>query len=174
APTGKSALTRAVADNLFKLMAYKDEYEVARLMTDRSFANRIAAQFEGDFQLHYHLAPPLLARRNACGELQKSRFGPSTRWAFELLARCKWLRGTALDLFGRSAERQQERSLIADYRTSMQEVMRTLAPHNHASALLLASVPQQIKGYGHVKEKSIHGTRAKWSEAMAAFRAAKP
>ena len=172
AALGKTTLTLAVAKNLFKLMSYKDEYEVARLHRDRAFLARIQSQFEGDFQVHYHLAPPLLARRNERGELQKRKFGPATRWAFQLLSACKGLRGTPLDIFGFTSERKQERALIADYRGSIEEVLAALAPHNHAAALQLAQVPEQIKGFGHVKERNALAARARWTEAMAAFRCA--
>ena len=172
AALGKTTLTLAVAKNLFKLMSYKDEYEVARLQRDRAFLARIQSQFEGDFQVHYHLAPPLLARRNERGELQKRKFGPATRWAFQLLSACKGLRGTPLDIFGFTSERKQERALIADYRGSIEEVLAALAPHNHAAALQLAQVPEQIKGFGHVKERNALAARARWTEAMAAFRCA--
>ena len=172
AALGKTTLTMAVAKNLFKLMSYKDEYEVARLQRDRAFLARIQSQFEGDFQVHYHLAPPLLARRNERGELQKRKFGPATRWAFQLLSACKGLRGTPLDIFGFTSERKQERALIADYRGSIEEVLAALAPHNHAAALQLAQVPEQIKGFGHVKERNALAARARWTEAMAAFRCA--
>jgi hypothetical protein len=107
APLGKTQLTEAVARGLFKLMAYKDEYEVARLHTDRAFLGRIAGQFEGDFKLHYHLAPPLLAKTNDKGELIKRPFGPWMGVAFQVLARLKFLRGTDFDPFGRSAERRR-------------------------------------------------------------------
>jgi indolepyruvate ferredoxin oxidoreductase len=161
-----------VAKNLFKLMAYKDEYEVARLQRDAGFLARIEAQFEGDFQVHYHLAPPLLGRRNERGELQKRKFGPATRWVFQLLAACKGLRGTPLDVFGLTSERQHERALIADYRDSIEEILATLAPHNHGAALQVALIPEQIKGFGHVKERNILAARVKWTESMAAFRQA--
>ena len=170
---GKTTLTLAVAKNLFKLMSYKDEYEVARLHRDRSFLAAIAAKFEGDFQLHYHLAPPLLARRNERGELQKRKFGPATRWAFELLASCKGLRGTPLDIFGYTRERKQERALVVEYRDRIEEILVKLAPHNHANALQVALVPEQIKGFGHVKERSLHSARGKWTELMTVFRSGK-
>ncbi|MEY2951976.1 MAG: hypothetical protein RLZZ401_63, partial [Pseudomonadota bacterium] len=126
--TGKSLpLAEAVARGLFKLMAYKDEYEVARLHSDPAFHARIARQFEGDFKLHYHLAPPLLARRNARGELQKTAFGPAMGVAFKLLARLKGLRGTVLDVFGKTEERRTERALIAEYHDSILGLLPTLS-----------------------------------------------
>ena len=112
---GSSRLTEAVARYFFKLMAYKDEYEVARLYTDGAFEQRLAAQFEGDYKLVFNLAPPLLARRNPKGELVKQEFGPWMFKAFRLLARLRRLRGTPLDPFGRTAERRTERRLIDDY-----------------------------------------------------------
>jgi indolepyruvate ferredoxin oxidoreductase len=169
---GQTTLTRAVAHNLFKLMSYKDEYEVARLHTDAGFLKGIRDRFEGDFQLHYHLAPPLLARRNDRGVLQKSKFGPRTRWAFAILARARRLRGTALDIFGYTPERRQERLLINDYRRDLQEILITLNAGNHATALALALLPQEIKGFGHVKERAIVASRAKWAALMSAFRVA--
>ena len=172
AALGKTTLTTAVAKNLFKLMAYKDEYEVARLQRDPGFLARIEAQFEGDFQLHYHLAPPLLARRNVRGELQKRKFGPATRWVFQLLAAGKGLRGTPLDIFGYTLERRHERALIADYHDGIEEILATLAPHNHAAALQVALIPEQVKGFGHVKERNIISAREKWVELRAAFRTA--
>ena len=110
APLGKTTLTEAVARYLFKLMAYKDEYEVARLHTDPGFLNKVNAMFEGDFKLNYHLAPPLIAAKNEKGELQKQQFGPWMLTGFRLLAKLKGLRGTAFDIFGRSEERQMERT----------------------------------------------------------------
>ncbi len=172
AALGKTALTTAVAKNLFKLMAYKDEYEVARLQRDPAFLARIEAQFEGDFKVHYHLAPPLLARRNERGELQKRKFGPGMRWVFQLLAAGKGLRGTPLDIFGFTSERQSERALITDYRDSVEEILATLGSHNHAVALQVAQVTERIKGFGHVKERSMLAARSQWDEAMTAFRAA--
>jgi indolepyruvate ferredoxin oxidoreductase len=169
---GQTTLTRAVAHNLFKLMSYKDEYEVARLHSDAGFLAGIRDRFEGDFQFHFHLAPPLLARRNDRGALQKSKFGPRTRWAFAILARARRLRGTALDIFGYTPERRQERLLINDYRRDLQEILTTLNADNHATALALALLPQEIKGFGHVKERSIVASRAKWAALMAAFRVA--
>jgi hypothetical protein len=115
-PLGKTTLAEAVARNLFKLMAYKDEYEVARLHTDRAFLDRINGMFEGDFKLNYHLAPPMIAKRTTSGELQKRKFGPAMLTAFRLLARLKGLRGTAFDVFGRTEERRTERALIGEYR----------------------------------------------------------
>jgi len=172
AALGKATLAESVARNLFKLMAYKDEYEVARLHADSGFLQRVGAMFEGDFKLHYHLAPPLLARRNEKGELLKQKFGPAMLIGFRLLARLKGLRGTALDLFGRSAERLGERALIVQYKDSIDELLATLGAHNHAAALEIARIPEQIKGFGHVKERNLVAARQQWQQRMAQWRAA--
>jgi indolepyruvate ferredoxin oxidoreductase len=167
---GKTSLTEAVARYLFKLMAYKDEYEVARLHTDRSFLDRVEGMFEGDFKLNYHLAPPIIAKRNAKGELQKQKFGPAMLTGFKLLAKLKGLRGTALDVFGRTEERKTERALIAEYRASIDEVLAGLNAGNHALALEIASLPEQIRGYGHVKERNLAAARKRWAELVAKWR----
>ncbi len=170
APLGKTALTEAVARYLFKLMAYKDEYEVARLHTQTGFRERIAAQFEGDFKIRHHMAPPLLARRNAQGELQKRRFGAGMGLALGLLARLRWLRGTALDPFGHTAERRTERALIGQYRQSIEQVLATLDGDTHALALEIARIPEQIRGFGHVKERHLQAARERWDALMAQWR----
>ncbi len=166
-PLGKTALTEAVARYLFKLMAYKDEYEVARLHTDPAFHARINSMFEGDFKLNYHLAPPIIAKKNEKGELQKRQFGPAMGVAFRLLAKLKGLRGTPLDIFGRTEERRTERALIDEYRASMEQVLDRLNAGNHALALDIASLPEQIKGFGHVKERNLKAARQKWATLMA-------
>ncbi len=170
APLGKTTLTEAVTRYLFKLMAYKDEYEVARLHTDTGFLNKVNAMFEGDFKLNYHLAPPLLAKKNDQGELQKQQFGPWMLTGFKLLAKLKGLRGTPLDVFGRTEERKEERALIAQYRASIEEVLAGLAPENHTTAVEIARIPEQIKGYGHVKARHLATTRPQWTALMQAFR----
>jgi indolepyruvate ferredoxin oxidoreductase len=169
-PLQSSRLTEAVARYLFKLMAYKDEYEVARLHTDRSFLDKVTAQFEGDYKLNYHLAPPLMARRNDKGELVKRPFGPWMLKAFAVLARLRGLRGTALDPFGRTAERRTERALIAEYRACVEELLRGLNAGNHALAVEIARIPEEIRGYGHVKERHLAAAREKWERLMAQWR----
>ena len=163
-------LTEAVARYLFKLMAYKDEYEVARLHTDAAFHARINAMFEGDFKLHYHLAPPLLAKRNDKGELQKKKFGPAMLTGFRILARLKGLRGSAFDIFGKTKERLEERALIVDYRSSLDELLPSLSITNLATAVEIARIPEQIKGYGHVKERNLKAARLNWATLMTRFR----
>lgn len=170
-PLGSTKLAEAVARYLFKLMAYKDEYEVARLHTDASFTAKIAAQFEGDFKLEHHLAPPLFAKRNDKGELVKRRYGPWMRHAFALLAKFKGLRGTALDPFGRTEERRTERALIGEYRASIEELLQGLSAERLPLALEIARIPEDIRGYGHVKERHLSAARTKWADRMTAWRA---
>jgi len=166
APLGKTALAEAVARGLFKLMAYKDEYEVARLYTQMGFSDRIAGMFEGDYKIHFHLAPPLLAKRNDKGELVKRKFGPATMIGLRLLARLKGLRGSPLDVFGRTPERRTERALIGEYRATIEQVLLRLDAANHELALEIARLPEQIKGYGHVKERNLAAARARWQTLM--------
>jgi indolepyruvate ferredoxin oxidoreductase len=169
------ALTEAGARSLFKLMAYKDEYEVARLYTSGAFLQKLNAQFEGDFKLSFHLAPPLLARRDPqTGELIKQSYGPWVFHAFKLLARLRHLRGTRLDIFGHTAERKQERQLIVDYEKLIGGVLAELTPDNHATAVELAQLPDQIRGFGHVKERNIAKAKAREAELLKTFRDAMP
>jgi indolepyruvate ferredoxin oxidoreductase len=164
-------LTRAAATYLAKLMAYKDEYEVARLYTDGGFRDRLAQQFEGDVGLKVHLAPPLWAKRDpATGHLKKQAYGAWVLRAFGLLAKFKGLRGTALDPFGRTAERRAERGLIAEYESQIAELLEQLSPANHAAAVALASLPEAIRGFGHVKDASIAKAAERRAELIAAFR----
>ncbi len=158
-------LAVAVASNLHKLMAYKDEYEVARLHSSAAFLASVQDQFSGEYKLAYYLAPPLLSRRNAQGELQKRRFGPWVRYAFRLLAAMKLLRGTPLDVFGWTAERTTERELISEYVAALRLVWPHQAKHSKA-CLELAQLPQKIRGYGHVKEASIKYARARQRELL--------
>ncbi|WP_374666129.1 indolepyruvate ferredoxin oxidoreductase family protein [Ramlibacter sp.] len=170
APLGRTTLAEAVARNLFKLMAYKDEYEVARLHAESGFRERVAEQFEGDFRIHYHLAPPLTAKHNERGELVKQKFGPGTIHLFRLLARLKGLRGTALDVFGRSEERRTERALIGEYRQTVQELLGTLDADRHALAVEIARLPEQIRGFGHVKARHLAAVRTRWTQLQQQWR----
>lgn len=167
---GKTLLTESVAKNLFKLMAYKDEYEVARLHTDKQFLERVKTQFEGDFKVYYHLAPPLLAKRNEKGHLIKQKMSPSMLLVFKALSRLKFLRGTAFDLFGKTEERQTERALIQEYMDSVTEILASLNVQNHSIAVQLANVPDQIKGFGHVKERNLKAAMVQWQNSIDAFR----
>jgi indolepyruvate ferredoxin oxidoreductase len=170
---GSTALAEAVARGFFKLMAYKDEYEVARLYTDGSFERRLREQFEGDFSLRFHLAPPLFAPRDPeTGRLVKRRYGPWIFPAFKLLAGLKRLRGTPFDPFGRTAERKMERRLVAEYEALMLEVAARLDRANHAVALELAALPERIRGYGHIKEAAVKDAKAREAELVAALRGA--
>ncbi len=160
----------AVARNLFKLMAYKDEYEVARLHADPEFRASLKRQFDGDYRIAFHLAPPLLSRTDpATGRPAKLRFGPWAMALFPLLARLKILRGTRLDPFGRSAERRLERQLIADYRALIEGLLPRLSAANLKTAEALAALPEAIRGFGPVKEESIARARARQAELLAAF-----
>jgi indolepyruvate ferredoxin oxidoreductase len=154
-------------------MAYKDEYEVARLHSDGTFEKKIAGMFEGDYKLNYHLAPPLIAKKNDRGELQKQQFGPWMLTSFKWLAKLKGLRGTAFDIFGKTAERRMERALVADYLQSMEAVMHKLSLENAPTHLLLAleiaKIPESIKGFGHVKEKNTAAARLKWNLLIKQF-----
>jgi len=168
----KHPLTEAVARYLFKLMAYKDEYEVARLHTDTAFRVKVESMFEGDFKLTYHLAPPLLARKNEMGELQKSRFGGWVRIAFGLLAPLKVLRGTALDVFGYTQERREERALVGEYRQAIESFLPTLCADNRDAAATFARLPEQIRGFGHVKARHLHAVRQQWAVSLAQYQQA--
>ena len=171
-PLGSSLLTETVARQFFKLMAYKDEYEVARLHTDKQFLERVKSQFEGDFKVFYHLAPPLIAKRNEKGQLIKQKMSPHMVLVFKVLAQFKFLRGTALDIFGRTEERQTERALIQEYKDAIDEVLVSLKTENHALAVKMANVTEQIKGFGHVKEKHLAAVMVQWQNCMDVFRKA--
>jgi indolepyruvate ferredoxin oxidoreductase len=166
---GKTALTDAAARYFFKLMAYKDEYEVARLYTDGSFLKQLKAEFDGDIRLEFHLAPPLLGKKDAQGNPVKTSFGPWMLKAFGLLARLKRLRGTKLDIFGYSEERRIERQLIGEYEGMLDFVAARLTPQNHAIAVGLAVIPEKIRGYGHVKERHLKAALAEREALMETF-----
>jgi indolepyruvate ferredoxin oxidoreductase len=168
---GCTALAETVARNLFKLMAYKDEYEVARLYTDGAFQKKLHRQFEGDLTVEYHLAPPLLAARDpGTGLSRKRTFGSWMIHVFRLLARLRRLRGTAFDIFGRTQERRMERRLIADYEAIARELADSLGPHNHRLAVEIASLPEQMRGFGHVKLRNVEGAKAREAELLATLR----
>ncbi|MDF2368357.1 indolepyruvate ferredoxin oxidoreductase family protein [Sneathiella sp.] len=170
AQPGSTALTEAVARYYFKLMAYKDEYEVARLYTDGSFAKKLNNQFEGDFKLKFHLAPPIFAKRNPeNGHLIKQEFGPWMMKAFSLLAKFKSLRGTPLDPFGKTEERKAERALITEYADTMTDIAGKLTSENLALAVEIASVPEHIRGYGHVKEQHLKTAKAERESLLDRF-----
>ena len=170
---GSTKLTEAVARYYFKLMAYKDEYEVARLYTSGDFRKRIEQQFEGDYKIHFNLAPPLFAKRDADGHLVKKEFGPWMFTAFKLLAKMKGLRGGAFDIFGRTEERRMERQLIVDYSKQLDELLAGLDGDNVDLAVQIASVPEQIRGYGHVKEAHLAKAKGLEKELLARWKAPK-
>ncbi len=170
APT-QTGLAEAAAHSLFKLMAYKDEYEVARLYTDGAFLSNLHQQFEGGFRLEFHLAPPLLASRDpVTGELRKRAYGPWVFRAFKILARLRRLRGTFLDVFGYTEERRTERRLIGEYETILKEVAAALTPDNHPLAVEIARVPEQIRGFGHVKQRNLDKAKQREAALLEALR----
>jgi len=168
---GTQGLAEAVAQNYFKLLAIKDEYEVARLHSSQEFKDKLNAQFEGDFTLTFHLAPPLLADRDPeTGHLKKKEFGPWMMTAFKWIAGLKGLRGGTFDIFGYSAERKAERALIGEYEKTIGELLANLTPANHALAVEIAKIPSDILGFGHVKEKNMRAAQAKEAELLTRFR----
>jgi indolepyruvate ferredoxin oxidoreductase len=167
---GSTALTETVARYYFKLMAYKDEYEVARLYTSGEFQRRLEQQFEGDFQVHFHLAPPLFAKKDEQGRLIKQEYGPWMLKAFGLLAKLKFLRGGTFDIFGRTEERRGERQLIADYEQTVALLLEGLSDDRVALAVEIASIPEHIRGYGHVKEAHLHKAKAREAVLLAQWR----
>jgi len=167
---GSAVLTEAVARYAFKLMAYKDEYEVARLYTSGEFEKQIRDTFDGDYKIHFNLAPPTFAKKDADGHLVKREFGPWTFRAFKLLAKFKGLRGGAFDVFGRTEERRMERQLIADYFAQVDELIAKLSRDNVALAVDIASVPEHIRGYGHIKEANMAKAATLRAKLLAAWR----
>ncbi|MBR0692598.1 indolepyruvate ferredoxin oxidoreductase family protein [Bradyrhizobium lablabi] len=162
------ALPRAVAINYAKLLAYKDEYEVARLFTDGHFEKQLRDQFEGDFKFNFNLAPPILGGGvDAQGRPKKREFGSSMMSLFKVLARLRFLRGTPLDIFGYSADRRLERDLIAGYEKDVATVLGLLSPLNHDIAVELLSLPDRIRGYGPVKEKAIREAKVRYAQLAA-------
>jgi indolepyruvate ferredoxin oxidoreductase len=172
---GRTGLGEAAARYLHKLMAYKDEYEVARLHTDPEFLAKLRSQFKHGYRLQYHLAPPMLSKRDpVTGEALKRNVGPWMLTAFKLLARLKGLRGGAFDIFGKTAERRCERQMIEEYIAQLDEIGANLDAGNHAAAVQLASAPEEIRGYGHVKDRSIAAARTLQEQRLQAFRQPQP
>jgi indolepyruvate ferredoxin oxidoreductase len=170
APLASTKLSEAVARYLFKLMAYKDEYEVARLHTDPSFAAKVAGMFEGDYTIVHHLAPPILGKLDRQGKPMKQAFGPWMRTGFTVLAKLKGLRGGALDVFGKTDERRTERALITEYRAAIDELLQGLSADRLALAIDIARLPEDIRGYGHVKASHLAKVRTRWAELMGQWR----
>ncbi len=160
-----------MAKYYFKLLAYKDEYEVARLYTDPAFRAKLAKNFTGDYKIRFHLAPPAFADKDPeTGHLKKQAFGPCMMSAFGILAKFKFLRGTAIDPFGRTHERKMERQLIADYEALVEEVINGLNHDNARIANALLALPEQIRGYGHIKDRNIDKVKTRKAELLEQFR----
>ena len=167
---GRDDLAKAAAASLFKLMAYKDEYEVARLYATGGFLAKLNQQFEGKLRLGFHLAPPLWAPRDpATGQLRKREFGPWIFSVFKLLARLRRLRGTPLDVFGYTSERRTERRLIAEYEATLRHLIGGLTPANHATAVEVARLPLKIRGFGHIKDRAVSAAKAEETRLLAVF-----
>ena len=169
-PLSSTRLTEAVAQGLFKLMAYKDEYEVARLHADAAFAAKIGEMFDGEVKLVHHFAPPILGKTDAQGRPVKQAFGPWMHKALPWLAKLKFLRGTAFDPFGRTEERRTERALIQQYRASVEALLARLSKERLDTAVEIARLPLEIRGFGHVKAANLEKVRAKWLALMGAWR----
>ncbi len=168
---GRLPLAEAVARYYFKLMAVKDEYEVARLYAGPGFIQKIRGMFEGDYTLRFHLAPPMLNKPDPItGEARKSEFGPWMMTAFRLLAGLKGLRGTAFDVFGRSDERKAERRLIGEYENMVEELLAGLSRENAKLAVEIASIPEEIRGFGHVKMRHLEAAKEKEAKLLARLR----
>ena len=164
---GQTALASAVARYAFKLMAYKDEYEVARLYTSGDFEAQLKAQFEDGGKLKFHLAPPLLAKKDAEGHLIKGEYGAWVFTAFRIMKRLKILRGTAMDLFGHTDERKMERRLRDEYLARIEKMLPDLNKANHELAVKIAEVPEHIRGFGHVKEAHVNKAEIELDALMA-------
>ncbi len=172
---GLTGLAEAAARYYAKLLAIKDEYEVARLYTDGSFEADLKEAFEGEVKLSFHLAPPLFSRRDPeTGELMKREYGPWIFRAFRLMAKLRRYRGTRLDIFGRTEERKMERQLIVDYEATAKRVLGALTPGNHQTAVALLSLPEKIRGYGHVKEANVEATRQEERRLLASLQGPGP
>jgi indolepyruvate ferredoxin oxidoreductase len=165
---GKTDLTQAVARYFAKVMAYKDEYEVARLYTTGDFEKQVNEVFDGDVTLKFNLAPPMISKKDpVTGHLLKKEYGAWTFKAFKQLAKMKHLRGGALDMFGKTAERKMERQLIEDYKNCIEGLLARLSSDNYALAVEIAKIPELIRGYGHVKEAHYEKAKTRWDQLMA-------
>ncbi len=164
------ALAGAVARSYAKLLAYKDEYEVARLYSDGRFRASLERQFDGEYRLSVHLAPPLIASRDPeTGALRKREYGPWVLRAMGLLARLRRLRGTPLDPFGYTEERRMERALIGEYERTVERLLAGLDGERLPLAVEIASLPEEMRGFGHVKLAAVTRTRAREAELLARY-----
>ena len=169
--TGGDRLAREVGVSFYKLMAYKDEYEVARLFLRSDFLERIGRDFEGPYKLQFHLAPPLLSRRGGDGHPVKGTYGPWVLWAYRLLARARRVRGSVFDVFGYTAERRSERSAIGEFEALMRDVAARVTPERLATALQLARLPQTVRGFGHVKARNAEAAATRQRTLLLEFEA---
>jgi indolepyruvate ferredoxin oxidoreductase len=162
--------SNAVAINYFKLMSYKDEYEIARLYSDNEFINKINETFEGNFKINYHLSPPIFSTKDkVTGYPLKINFGSWIMILFKFISMFKFLRGTYLDPFGYFKERKIERLLINSYKERILEICSKLTIENYALAVEIASTPDQIRGFGYIKEKNIEIAKRCEDKLMSAF-----
>ncbi|SDZ84842.1 indolepyruvate ferredoxin oxidoreductase family protein [Microbulbifer marinus] len=168
-PRYEGRLTRAAANSLYKAMAYKDEYEVARLYSGEDFQRQLQETFSGNFKLKFHMAPPLLARPDSSGRVRKMQFGPWMGRLMPLLARGKILRGTVLDVFGYTRERRAERSWARQVERAVSAVATQLSADNLAAAQELLEIPLQVRGYGHVREQKFEQVHGRWNELLNLF-----
>jgi indolepyruvate ferredoxin oxidoreductase len=167
---GSSKLAEAVARYYHKLLAYKDEYEVARLHASGELEKKIDGMFEGDYKLVFHLAPPLLARADPLtGEPRKMEFGPWMLPLFKGLKTLKFLRGTPFDPFGYTEERRMERELVREYERSVEELVKGLSAQNHALAVQIASLPEEMRGFGYIKKRNVETARSRREALLARF-----
>ena len=167
---GSTELTKTVAIYYYKLLAYKDEYEVARLYANGDFLKKLNGFFEGDFKLKFHLAPPLFSRRDFhTGELKKSTFGMWLLIAMKFLSRLKFLRGTIFDPFGKTRDRKMERQLIKDYELTLEKLLRGLSKKNHDVAIEIAKIPEMIRGYDLVKNRNVKSAKSQEKELLDDF-----
>jgi indolepyruvate ferredoxin oxidoreductase len=168
---GRSDLTETVARNYYKLLAYKDEYEVARLFGDGTFLETVRKTFTGDYKLQFHMAPPLISRIDpATGRPKKRRFGPTMLPILKALAKLKRLRGTPLDIFGYNVERRMERRLIAEYESTVDDVLAQLTIENYDRAVAVCRVPEMIRGFGPIKAASIAAAARETSARLSVLR----
>ena len=168
---GSVAFTEAVASYYYKLLAYKDEYEVARLYTNGDFMKKIRGRFEGDFKLKLHLAPPIFSKRDPhTGEPIKTAYGSWMLTAMKFLSRFKFLRGTAFDPFGKTVERKMERRLILEYEQTIEELLRGFSKKNHVLAVEIAKIPEHIRGYDLVKQRHVESAKSHEKLLLEEFR----
>ncbi len=172
---GKTDLTEAASRWYFKLLAYKDEYEVARLFASDDFRKKLEAQFEGDYKVSLNLAPPIMSKPDPrTGRPMKREFGPWMLTAMKVLQKFKKLRGTPFDIFGYSAERRMERQQIADYEQMMEGLLAGLTPANHSLACEIAALPDELRGYGPIKEENARKMAARKAELLKRFQNGDP